>query len=59
MSNGIVINIKPEIIKEAIKKGVEKINIEIILKDAELNSKSNDMFQDYSYSGVEALSMRI
>ncbi len=54
MSNGIVIKIKPEIIKDAIKKGVEKIQIEIVLKE---NSSENN--KEYCYSGVEALSMRI
>ncbi len=59
MSNGIIIKVKPEIITEAMKKGVEKINIEIILKEENLLKNNDKSFKEYGYSGVETLSMRI
>ena len=60
MSSGITIRVNPELLKEAIKKGVEKINIEIVLNEKISTRPSKERHENnFSYSGVETLSMRI
>ena len=54
MSYNITIKLNPEIILDAIKKGVEHINIEINLKDIATTNISNNQI----YSGIEILGMR-